>query len=135
MDFQLPYAIYNRDVGGFTADELRAALEECIFALEPAYLFINIGTNDFNKPDYNETLLLERYEDIITRIKQSLTETKLYLLAYYPVNPESADNFYTVEILRHRTNERIRSASEGVRRLAEKHNAVFLDLNTGITDE
>ena len=135
MDFELPYTIYNRGVGGFTTEEMSAALEECVFALEPAHLFLNIGTNDLNGPDYEEPALLSRYEDIIVRIRKRLPETKLYLLAYYPVNPEAADHFYMKEIFRHRTNERIRSASEGVCRLAQKHGAAFLDLNAGITDE
>ena len=135
LDDQLPYTIYNRGVGGFTTEEMSAALEECVFALAPAHLFLNIGTNDLNGPDYDEAAMLGRYDDILSRIRERLPETRLYLLAYYPVNPKAASNFYMEEIFRHRTNERIRSANAGVQQLAEKHGAAYLDLNAGITDE
>lgn len=135
MDFQLPYVIYNRGVGGFTTSQMAEVLDECIFDLEPSYLFLNIGTNDLNGPDYEEAALLGRYEDILKRIKERLPETKIFLLAYYPVNPDAATNPFMKEIFKYRTNERIRSASAGVHALADKYGAAFLDLNAGITDE
>ncbi len=135
LDFQLPYVIYNRGVGGFTTSQMAEVLDECIFDLEPAYLFLNIGTNDLNGPDYDQAALLGRYEDILKRIKERLPETKIFLLAYYPVNPDAAKIPYMKEVFRHRTNERIRAASEGVHALADKYGATFLDLNAGITDE
>lgn len=48
QDFDIDRVIYNRGIGGYTAAEMMEALEECIFELEPARLFLNIGTNDFN---------------------------------------------------------------------------------------
>ncbi len=135
LDFELPYTIYNRGVGGFTTSQLMEVLPECIFDLEPAYLFLNIGTNDLNGPDYEEKALLDRYDEILVRIRERLPRTRIYLLAYYPVNPDAADNPWVRQVFIYRTNERIRSANEGVQRLAEKHGAEFLDLNAGITDE
>ena len=117
LDFQLPFTIYNRGVGGFTTDEFYAALEDCVFALEPAHLFLNIGTNDLNGPEYR------------------LPATKLYLMAYYPVNPTVSTDAHMQEIFRHRTNARIREASEGVRALAARYGARFLDCNAGLTDQ
>ena len=46
-DFDLPLTIYNRGVGGFTTSEMIACMQDCVYALRPAYIFINIGTNDF----------------------------------------------------------------------------------------
>ena len=45
-DFDLPLTIYNRGVGGFTTSEMLACMQDCVYALRPAYIFINIGTND-----------------------------------------------------------------------------------------
>lgn len=134
MDLGLPYVIYNRGVGGFTTDEMAEALDECIFALEPAHLFLNIGTNDLNGPDYDEAAMLGRYEGIIKRVKERLPQVSLYLLAYYPVNPDASDVPFMQEVFKHRTNARILSASEGVKGLAEKYGAQFLDLNAGLYD-
>lgn len=134
LDFQLPYTIYNRGVGGFTTDEFYAALEDCVFALEPAHLFLNIGTNDLNGPEYRLSRLLDNYEKILQAIRGRLPATKLCLMAYYPVNPTVATIPHMQEIFRHRTNARIREASEGVRALAARYGARFLDCNAGLTD-
>ena len=134
LDFQLPYTIYNRGVGGFTTDEFYAALEDCVFALEPAHLFLNIGTNDLNGPEYRLSRLLDNYEKILQAIRGRLPATRLYLMAYYPVNPAVATIPHMQEIFRHRTNARIREASEGVRALAARYRARFLDCNAGLTD-
>ena len=42
-DFDLPLTIYNRGVGGFTTSEMLACMQDCVYALRPAYIFINIG--------------------------------------------------------------------------------------------
>lgn len=135
QDFDLPYTIYNRGVGGFTTAEMEAALKECVLDLEPRYLFLNIGTNDLNGPDYAEEALLERYERILNAIEEQVPGIRIFLLAFYPVNPEASDNPWAKQVFQYRTNERIHAASQGVKGLAEKHGAVFLDLNAGITDE
>ena len=134
LDFQLPYTIYNRGVDGFTTDEFYAALENCVFALEPAHLFLNIGTNDLNGPEYRLSRLLDNYEKILQAIRGRLPATRLYLMAYYPVNPTVATIPHMQEIFRHRTNARIREASEGVQALAARYGARFLDCNAGLTD-
>ena len=38
--------VYNRGVGGFLTDDMLQFVEEQIFGVEPAKIFINIGTND-----------------------------------------------------------------------------------------
>ncbi len=135
QDFDLPYTIYNRGVGGFTTSELLPVLKETVYDLEPKYLFLNIGTNDLNGPDYVQEALIARYDTILREIRAHLPQVKIFLLAYYPVNPEAAANPWMEQVFQYRTNERIRAASEGVKQLAQKHGAAFLDLNAGITDE
>lgn len=132
-DLDLPLTVYNRGVGGFTTRELREVLDVCVWELEPRHIFINIGTNDLNAPDYELSGLLERYEDILLAIREHLPEAGLTLLAYYPVNPEAAEPGMA-EALRQRSNARIARANEGVKALAEKLGASFLDVNAGITD-
>ena len=130
----MPYPIYNRGIGGFTTTELLKALEPCIFELEPAHLFLNIGTNDLNSPDYDKAVLLEQYAQILQAVQERLPHASVYLLAYYPVNPSAAQQPYLQEIFRHRTNERIAEANKGVRALATRFGAAFLDLNKGLFD-
>lgn len=47
-DDKLPVTVYNRGIGGFITDELIKVMDVCILDLEPAKLFINIGTNDLS---------------------------------------------------------------------------------------
>ena len=136
LDKQLPYTIYNRGIGGFTTQELLASMDDCIYDLQPSRIFINIGTNDLNGPDYSEEALMDRYRQILRGIKAHLPDAAVYTLAYYPVNPEAAEVVpYIRNILRHRTNERISSANKALKRLAEEEGVGFIDCNAGITDE
>lgn len=135
QDFDLPYTIYNRGVGGFTTAEMLPVLQEMVYDLEPKYLFLNIGTNDLNGPDYAQETLIERYDAILNQIEANVPGIQIFLLAYYPINPRVADTPWMQEIVKWRTNDRIRAASQAVKQLAEKHHSTFLDLNAGITDQ
>ena len=134
QDFQLPYTIYNRGIGGFTTGEMLNTLKEMVYDLAPKYLFLNIGTNDLIRPDYIQEEMIARYDLILRKIKENIPEAQIFLLAYYPVNSSAAANPFMAATFQHRTNVRIRSANEAVKKLAEKHGIQFLDLNSGITD-
>ncbi len=136
MDFDLPYTIYNRGIGGFTTQDLLDNMGPCVYDLQPAHIFINIGTNDLNGPDYEEEALMERYSRILAGIRTKLPQASLYLLAYYPVNLTVGSQAPAMmKILQYRTNERIHAANEMVRTLADKYEAQFIDLNTPLCDE
>lgn len=132
---KLPYTIYNRGVGGYTTAELLENLETCVLDLNPRAVFLNIGTNDMNGEDYVLTDFLKRYEQIVLKIRKSLPWTKLFLLAFYPVNQDAAPDSETREAFRCRTNERIQEANREILKIAGWYQATYLDLNEGITDE
>ena len=137
MNEGLGLTIYNRGVGGFTTSDMLENMEEQIFGTEPSRIFINIGTNDIGSPDYQLDTLMERYEEIISRIQERLPEAEIIMMAYYPVNetdkvPEGEwgrTAFVT------RTNENIALANEAVERLAAKKGCRFINVNEGLTDE
>ncbi len=136
LDQQLPYTIYNRGIGGTTTFDLIENMDVCVYDLQPDYIYINIGTNDLNLPDYSEETLIDRYRTILLGIREHLPDAKIFMLAYYPVNPAVAEkNPWAKEALQIRTNARINLANEAVRKLAEETGAEFLDLNEGIRDE
>ena len=135
MDLQLPYIVYNRGIGGYTTQELMESIDVCIYDLQPDHIYLNIGTNDLNGPDYSQDEMIARYRSIVEGIYEHLPGVSLNLLAYYPVNPGAAPNQQMAEIFRWRTNDRIRSANAAVKKLAEEMGARFIDLNEGITDE
>ena len=129
--------IYNRGIGGFTTTDMLQYMEEMVFGTEPSRIFINIGTNDIGSPDYQLEALLERYEEIISRIQERLPEVEINMMAYYPVNetdkiPEGEwgrTAFVT------RTNENIDIANAAVEKLAAKKGCRFINVNEGLADE
>ena len=74
--------IYNRGVGGFTTAEMLEHMETCVYALKPARIFLNIGTNDMNPADYRKEELMARYEKMVQEILARLPGVQLTLLAY-----------------------------------------------------
>ncbi len=131
----LDLQIYNRGIGGFITTELLDNIDVCILSLKPRYIFINIGTNDLNTPEYNRDELLGNYGKILDIIKEKLPETKVYLLGYYPINPVFGERIpYMKEVLTNRSNARIKAANEDVADLAKKKGLEWLDVNEGLYD-
>lgn len=127
--------LHNRGVAGFVADELLACLDECILALRPSRLIINIGTNDLNDPATTNDVLVARYDRILTAVERALPGIDVTMPAYYPVNPDAAVDEGIRRCLAVRTNERLRSANGAVRALAARHGARFVDLNAPLLDD
>lgn len=129
--------IYNRGIGGFTTTDMLEYMEEMVFGTEPSRIFINIGTNDIGSPDYRLEALMERYEEIISRIQERLPETEITMMAYYPVNETDKvpEGEWGKTAFVTRTNENIAIANEAVEKLAAKKGCRFINVNEGLTDE
>lgn len=129
--------IYNRGIGGFTTTDMLEHMEEMVFGTEPSRIFINIGTNDIGSPDYRLEALLERYEEIITRIRERLPEAEITMMAYYPVNETDKipEGEWGKTAFVTRTNENIAIANEAVEKLAAKMGCRFINVNEGLADE
>ena len=132
----LPIA-YNRGIGGYTTDEFLAAINDVLLDVEPAKLFINIGTNDIRDMPEGEdwfTHLSANYRAICEIIRDKLPKTAVYMMAYYPVNLDAlqarAGQGPVV-----RTNENVVKANEMVRALAAEFGFHYIDVNDGLKDE
>lgn len=126
--------IYNRGVGGFVSRELLEALDVCVIELAPLKVFINIGTNDLSDSSIPISQLMETYDKIISKIEKALPKTKIYLMAYYPVNYDAASDDMK-ECLKIRTNEKINAANAEVKKLAERHGQRYIDINRNLKDD
>ncbi len=129
--------IYNRGIGGFTTTDMLEYMEEMVFGTEPSRIFINIGTNDIGSPDYRLEALMERYEEIISRIRERLPEAEITMMAYYPVNETDKvpEGEWDKTAFVTRTNENIAIANKAVEKLAAKKGCRFINVNEGLTDE
>ena len=126
--------VYNRGLGGFTTQDMLPLLPAMVTGLQPRTVFINIGTNDLSDPAVTIGMLMERYDEILTRIETEVPGVALVLMAYYPINFDAADEGMKAN-LRIRTNERIREANRAVEALARRHGARYMDFNAPLTDE
>ena len=139
--FGIDACVYNRGVGEFTTDYFLREIDTQLLDLEPSKIFINIGTNDIkNDPAIPEGWmkhLIQNYTEILRRLRERLPESTLYLMAYYPVNPDAAvaRQGWSAQALKIRTNEAIEQANREVEKLAAQFGASFINVNEGLTDE
>jgi lysophospholipase L1-like esterase len=106
-------------------------LNECIFDLSPSKIFINIGTNDLNFPNYDENNLIANYEKILAQIKNRHPSTKVYILSFYPINADVASNIKNeiiMGIFKTRTNQAIKSANLRLKDMSKEFGYDFIDL-------
>ena len=133
----LPIA-YNRGIGGYTTDEFLAAIDDVLLDMQPAKLFINIGTNDIRSmPDGEDwfTHLSANYRAICEIIRDRLPKTTVYMMAYYPVNLEALQARAGQGPMIVRTNENVAKANEMVSVLAAEFGFHYIDVNDGLKDE
>lgn len=135
QDAGVSLPVYNRGVGGFVTQEFQAALDVCVLQLRPSHIFLNIGTNDMNGPDYTLEGLLTRYEAILREILEKLPGVKITLLAYYPLcESRMREDPHMAEVLRYRNNRTIAQANQGVETLARRLGLSFADCNQYLAD-
>lgn len=135
QDAGVSLTVYNRGVGGFVTQEFQAALDVCVLQLRPRHIFLNIGTNDMNGPDYTLEGLLARYEAIVREILEKLPGVKITLLAYYPLcESRMREDPHMAEVLRYRNNRTIAQANQGVEALARRLGLSFANCNQYLVD-
>ena len=135
QDAGVSLPVYNRGVGGFVTQEFQAALDVCVLQLRPRHIFLNIGTNDMNGPDYTLEGLLARYEAIVREILEKLPGVKITLLAYYPLcESRMGEDPHMAEVLRYRNNRTIAQANQGVEALARRLGLSFANCNQYLVD-
>lgn len=130
--------IYNRGVGGFVIDEFLENIDTLIFDLEPSKIFINIGSNDIGLPTYKQDILMAKYQKVLDLIHDKLPQCQVYILSYYPVNPNKKSFIPEEEkafIFASRTNASINKANKALSLLASKNNAQYIDVNTCLLDD
>lgn len=135
QDAGVSLPVYNRGEGGFVTQEFQAALDVCVLQLRPSHIFLNIGTNDMNGPDYTLEGLLARYEAIVREILEKLPGVKITLLAYYPLcESRMGEDPHMAEVLRYRNNRTIAQANQGVEALARRLGLSFANCNQYLVD-
>ena len=138
MSRKMDLCIYNRGISGYTIPELLESMDEQIFDLEPSVIFINIGTNDISKPEMTKEQFEADYRKVLGLIKDRLPKTKVYVMAFYPVNVEVAKKVKAwpeAPVAAELRLERLEEANEITAGLADEFGYTFINVNQGLTGE
>ena len=139
QSLQMTKKVYNRGISGTTTEDFLREIDTVLLDLEPSEVFINIGTNDMNRELYGNlwlVKLIENYRTILEALKKKLPDTKVYIMAYYPVNDayEKADSRLE-NMLQVRTNANLKIVNEKLKDMAEMFGYLYIDVNKNRTDE
>lgn len=108
--------VVNRGNSGTNTMELIENIGSVI-ALQPAKVFIGIGTNDLGMKDYNQPdSVAARISEIVSLIRQGSPQTQIYVQSILPS---------TVGL---RTLESIETTNALVKQLVEPQGAIYVDL-------
>lgn len=135
MSRGLDIKIYNRGISGYTIPELLESMDEQIFDLEPSVIFINIGTNDISRPDETAEGFEADYRNVLSQIKERLPKTKVYVMAYYPVNVELAKKVVAwpeAPLAAELRLQRLDKANAIAESLAKEMGYEFINVNDGL---
>ncbi len=135
MSRGLSTVIYNRGISGYTIPELLESMDEQIFDLEPSVIFINIGTNDISRPEETAEGFEADYRNVLSQIKERLPKTKVYVMAYYPVNVELAKKVVAwpeAPLAAELRLQRLDKANAIAESLAKEMGYEFINVNDGL---
>ncbi len=138
MSRGLSKVIYNRGISGYTIPELLESMDEQIFDLKPSVIFINIGTNDISRQEETSEIFEADYRKILIQIKDRLPETKVFMMAFYPVNQKVADKVAAwpeAPLAAKLRLERLDKANGIVEKLATEFGYRYINVNEGLFGE
>lgn len=139
LKLNLKNKIYNRGVNTETSIELLENIDTQIIDLKPSKIFLSIGQNDIGNIDgFEKKSFIDTYAKILTKIKKELPDTQVFILGFFPINPD--DNFglpsYTHDIMfRNRSNSLLNEINDEIQCLSQRFNYNFLNLNSGLFNE
>lgn len=71
QDFGLNISVCNRSVEEATLKDAFDLLDECVYALNPAKVFLNFGENDLARSDFDRAEFLSDYERLVEAIRKN----------------------------------------------------------------
>lgn len=117
----------NRGISGDITFGVLERLDEVIEG-KPSKVFVLIGINDISR-NIPDSLIVENYKKIITRIQQGSPKTKIYLQTLMPVN-----NTFTQFKNHYNKDEHIEFINKSLRELAQTCMVQLIDLHSQFQD-
>lgn len=120
----LNLATYNRGIGGDTTQGVLNRLDVSIFDIAPKAVVLLIGTNDVNG-GIDNSVILNRYQQIVTKIYEKLPSVKLYLTSIIPQN-KVLETYTSVNVAT--STAKILALNPEIEKIANTYGATYVNL-------
>ncbi len=137
MSREMDVKVYNRGLSGAVTKEFADNLDTLVLDLKPRQIFLNIGSNDIGTIGYDEDVFFAEYKEVINRIKSALPESKILVMAFYPVNPNKeshVDEEGRRMMFTTRTNANIKAANARLQTICGELSLTYVDMNEALLD-
>lgn len=118
----------NRGISGDITFGVLERLDEVIEG-KPAKVFLLIGINDISR-NIPDSLIVDNYRKIVTRIQKGSPKTKIYLQTLMPVN-----NTFTQFKNHYNKDGHIEFVNTSLKQLAKTYKVQLIDLNPQFQDK
>jgi len=87
-DEQVETPVYNRSIAGLRIREAEQVVKECVYELNPAKVFINLGENDIAADGFDEEQFITDYEWLLYNMNRQLQgRAQLYVVSVLSAHP------------------------------------------------
>ena len=124
------YNVYNSGIAGNMTKDILDNMENRVFAYNPTKVFILIGTNDLVYSGLDNDGIKNNIEEIINKIYEKNSNTKIYLESIYPVN-----NSINKEIVETRTNDNIKDLNNKIEKICNNNKCTYINMFDNLTDK
>ena len=124
------YNVYNSGFAGNMTKDILDNMENRVFVYNPTKVFILIGTNDLVYSGLDNDGIKNNIEEIINKIYEKNSNTKIYLESIYPVN-----NSLNKEIVETRTNDNIKDLNNKIEKICNNNKCTYINMYDNLTDK
>ena len=124
------YNVYNSGIAGNMTKDILDNMENRVFVYNPTKVFILIGTNDLVYSGLDNDGIKNNIEEIINKIYEKKSNTKIYLESIYPVN-----NSLNKEIVETRTNDNIKDLNNKIEKICNNNKCTYINMYDNLTDK
>ena len=107
----------NRGISGDHIDGLLQRLDSSVVLIEPSRLYLMIGINDIGRGD-EDTLILARYDSLLTRLQKELPETVVFVHSILPTSIKWSNC----------PREKIIRINKQIKKMTESYRYTWIDL-------
>ena len=123
----LNLATYNRGIGGDTTQGVLDRLKVSAFDIAPSKIVLMIGANDVYGGQKDNAYIIDKYNKILTQIKQKLPTTQVFCMSVVSQSQKMKDYFEDAQLVPTKINQIIQLNAQ-IKNLAQQYAYTYVDL-------